>query len=241
MSTISPGPDGSPPASKLRYRYHTQEFGGFDIHYRTLRDRQQFEDIDNAAENLGVPPASWPMFGVVWQAGEVLARLMADYEVENLRILEIGCGVGLASLVLNKRHADISATDIHPSAQDYLDHNTELNGDPLIPFFRCAWDDPGKPDFGAFDLIIASDVMFEPDHLEKLIEFIQEHAQEKCEIILSDAGRGYAGKFNRAMEKLGYVSDELSGFAPFTAAEKFKGKIHRHRRGFQDCSTPSPG
>lgn len=172
------------------------------------------------------------MFGVVWQAGEVLARLMADYEIDDLRILEIGCGVGLASLVLNKRHANISASDIHPSAQDYLNHNTELNGDPLIPFFRCAWDDPTAANFGSFDLIIASDVMFEPNHMEKLIWFIQEHAQEKCEIILSDAGRGYAGKFNRAMAELGYSYEELPAIKPFTKAENFNGRIHRHRRGF---------
>ena len=42
------------------------------------------------------------------------------------RILEVGCGLGLASLVLNERSADISATDYHPEVETFLKINTEL-------------------------------------------------------------------------------------------------------------------
>ncbi|MGD8802761.1 MAG: histidine kinase, partial [Gammaproteobacteria bacterium] len=54
----------------LRYRYQTIELNGIDIHLRTLRDRQQYNDIDGIAEKLGISPASWPLFGVVWPSGE---------------------------------------------------------------------------------------------------------------------------------------------------------------------------
>lgn len=55
----------------LRFRYQTIEFGGagnMDIHVRTLRDKQQFSDINQLAENLGISSASWPIFGVVWDS-----------------------------------------------------------------------------------------------------------------------------------------------------------------------------
>lgn len=223
----------TPIESTLRYRFHTREIGDFDIHFRTLRDRQQFEDIDQEAENLGVSPASWPLFGVVWQAGEVLAQLMAEYEIGNKRILEVGCGVALASLVLNKRGADISATDYHPSAERYLDFNTTLNGDAKIPFLRTAWEDLPDQGFGLFDLIIASDVMFEPDHTDKLVAFIELYAQPQCEVLLADAGRGYGNRFTRGMAGLGYNNEQLTSIAPFTNAADFKGKIQRYRRGAQ--------
>jgi len=223
--------------SILRYRFHTREIGSFDIHYRTLRDNQQFEDIDQQAENLGVSPASWPMFGVVWQAGEVLAELMTEFDVGDKRTLEIGCGVALASLVLNKRGADIHATDYHPSAQAYLDYNTALNDDPAIPFMRASWKDPQDPAFGTFDLIIASDVMFEPDHPAMLAEFIQRYARATCEVIMADAGRGYRNSFTRSMATLGFAAETLDlrtakqkeqGEAikpvkPFTNPETYKG------------------
>lgn len=42
----------------------------------------------------------------VWRdlSGEVLAHLMFEHEIDGLKILEVGCGIGLASLVLNHRY-----------------------------------------------------------------------------------------------------------------------------------------
>lgn len=222
----------SKPASTLRYRFHTHEFGELDIHYRTLRDRNQFEDRDQAAEKLGVSPASWPLFGMLWQAGEVLAQAMAGYDFEGKRMLEVGCGVGLASLLLNKRGADISATDYHPSAEAHLDYNTTLNGDAKIPFLRASWIDEADPAFGKFDVIIASDVMFEPDHPDLLAAFMRRYAREKCEIILADAGRGYKNSFIRSLEKLGFQLEVLEDIAPFTDPAHYKGKLLKFSRGF---------
>lgn len=221
----------SKPVSTLRYRFHTHEFGDLDIHYRTLRDRNQFEDTDQTAEKLGVSPASWPLFGVLWQAGEVLAQAMAEYDFEGKRILEVGCGVGLASLLLNKRGADISATDYHPSAEAHLDYNTDLNGDAKIPFLRASWADEADPAFGKFDVIIASDVMFEPDHADMLAAFMQRYARDKCEIILADAGRGYKNRLIRSLEQLGFQLEELEDIAPFTDPEHYKGKLLKFSRG----------
>ena len=67
--------------SSLRVRYQTIEFGEVDIHLRTLRDNQEFQDKDGEAEKLGISSASWPLFGVVWDAGKVLAHHMCDYDI----------------------------------------------------------------------------------------------------------------------------------------------------------------
>ncbi len=78
-----------------------------------LRDVLQFEDPDGVAGKLGISSAAWPIFGVIWPSGEVLANLMLDYQIKGKRVLEVGCGIALASLVLNQRDADITATDHH--------------------------------------------------------------------------------------------------------------------------------
>ena len=216
----------------LRYRFQTREFGEYDIHYRALRNRQQYDDRSGEAEALGISAASWPLFGVVWQAGEVLAKLMADYDIDNRRILEVGCGVGLASLLLNKRHADVSATDIHPSAKANLDYNTRLNNDRDIPFLRTAWEDNPDACFGQFDLIICSDVLFEPDHAGKLAHFIELYAKPVCEVVLVDAGRGLSNEFTRSMEANNYHRERVEDIDPFTDPERFRGRIQRYQRGF---------
>lgn len=187
----------------LRYRYQTIEVDGLDIHLRTLRDRQQFHDPNGVAEALGISSASWPLFGVVWASSEVLAHLMKDYNVDGQRILEVGCGIGLASLMLNQRHADITATDHHPAVECFLEHNVSLNNGKTIPFVRTGWND-ALSELGNFDLIIGSDLLYERDHVDLLAGFIHQHAKPRCEVIIIDPGRGQTARFSKKMVSLGY-------------------------------------
>ena len=189
--------------SSLRVRYQTIEFGDTDIHLRTLRDNQEFSDDDHIAEGLGISSATWPLFGIVWPAGEVLAHLMVDQNIKGKRILEVGCGIALSSHVLNDREADITATDYHPEAGNFLDENTALNDTKTIPFVRTGWADE-TTDLGLFDLIIGSDVLYERGHAELLSDFINQHANSSCEVVLVDPGRGHHARFSKLMMKLGF-------------------------------------
>lgn len=214
----------------IRFRYQSNDFGEYDIHYRSLKNRNQFEDINGIAEELGISSASWPLFGMVWQSGEILAQLMANYDLGGRRILEVGCGVGLASLVLNKRMANISATDIHPLANEYLNHNTLLNHDREIPFFRTDWIDSQDGSHGEFDLVIGSDILYERPHNKLLSIFIEYYARATSEVIIVDGGRGFSSKFTKLMKANGFSVEILDTIAPFTNPELFKGKILRYRR-----------
>ncbi|MDH5737531.1 MAG: histidine kinase, partial [Gammaproteobacteria bacterium] len=171
--------------SGLRYRYQTVEIDNTDIHLRTLRDTQQFADINGAAEKLGVSPSSWPLFGIVWDSGKILAHLMQNHDIEGKRILEVGCGMALSSLILNRRFADITATDYHPEAERFLINNVKLNDGRPIPFYRSDWNSENRA-LGEFDLIIGSDILYEPDHARLLSGFINRHAKPECEVIIVD-------------------------------------------------------
>jgi len=212
-----------------RIRYQTVEFGDVDIHVRTLRDHMQYLDVDGIAEKLGISSATWPIFGVIWDSGRILARHMAEFKIDGKRILEVGCGIGLASLVLNHRLADITATDYHPEAEAFLEANVVLNKGKKIPFFRTGWAD-GKDDLGRFDLIIGSDLLYERGHAGLLSRFIDDHANPCCEVVLVDPGRGNQGRFTKCMAELGYAS---SGYRPENAAcagLSFKGRILTYLR-----------
>jgi len=190
--------------SALRLRYQTIEFGSTDIHIKTLRDRQQFSDPLGIAKNLGISSANWSLFGIVWASGEILAKLMFQFDIEGKRILEVGCGIGLASLVLNKRSANITATDYHPEVEKFLKDNAKLNNTQTIPFTRTAWTDENVS-LGTFDIIIGSDLLYEEQHARELSHFIEEHAKPNCEIIIVDPGRKYHARFTKMMQALGYV------------------------------------
>ncbi len=224
----------------LRIRYQTLEFEGFDIHLRTLRDRQEYEDPDGEAERLGISSAQWPLFGVVWDSSRVLAEILSHREVDGLRILEVGCGIGLASLVLNEREADITATDRHPEVGVFLDANTDLNDAVPIPFVRTGWTDlAAGEELGEFDLIVGSDLLYEEESVRELADFVGRHARPICTLLLVDPGRGHSNAFRRAMEVQDFHHDQRKATeAEHPPSGDFSGRIHRFRRGFPGLDVP---
>lgn len=213
----------------IRVRYQTIEFDNTDIHVRSLRNNQEFSDPLGEAEALGISSAQWPLFGIVWKSGEILAHEMEHFAIEGKRILEVGCGIGLSSLLLNSRHADITATDIHPEAGNFLAENAKLNKGVDIPFLRADWKDP-LVGLEKFDVIIGSDILYERDHIELLSEFLNRHASSKCEIILVDPGRSNHAAFSKKMVKLGFAHTQHKSKHGDLITGAFKGQILNYLR-----------
>ncbi|HAU27281.1 MAG TPA: histidine kinase, partial [Alteromonas australica] len=182
----------------LRLSYQTIEFGKIDIHLCTLRNKQEFHDSEGTAEALGISSATWPIFGILWPSSLVLAHFVSNYDIGTKRVLEIGCGTALSSLLLNKQHVDITATDYHPEVETFLNRNSLLNGDTVIPFERTGWAD-NNDSLGYFDLIIGSDLLYEDEHIELLSDFIQAHSNPTCEVIIVDPGRSRKNKLAKKM------------------------------------------
>nr|WP_221435196.1 methyltransferase domain-containing protein [Thalassotalea piscium] len=213
----------------IRVAYQTIEFGDIDIHLRTLRDKNQFSDDNNEAKNLGINSTLWPIFGVIWPSSIVLANYMNHFNTQGKRILEIGCGIGLTSLMLNKRHDDITSTDMHPEVQRFLDKNTHLNRDADIPFYRTNWADL-CPELKTFDVIIGSDILYEDEHIDLLIAFIERHANPACEVILVDPGRGRKAKFSKKMALLGYSANQEKAQQAINMPDAYNGYILSFKR-----------
>ncbi|MFT5812640.1 MAG: putative nicotinamide N-methyase [Psychroserpens sp.] len=215
--------------TNLRYRYQTIEFGKTDIHLCTLRDKQEFYDPEDIAKNLGISSATWSLFGVVWPSSLVLAHFIEQYPLGTKRILEIGCGMALSSLLLNKRKADITATDYHPDVGAFLLRNTLLNQDSPISFEQTDWSNK-QDTLGLFDLIIGSDLLYEDEHIELLADFIEAHANKSCEVILVDPGRGRKSKLSTKMLNFGFSSDHIKPEHTDYIAQDFKGHILKFKR-----------
>ena len=210
----------------LQTQMASYAINGIDYRIRSLLDRNQFSDPDGKAEALGISPSLWPFFGMVWPSGLKLADIMSREELGGLDILELGCGLGIASLIVNARGGLILATDYHPTAEEFLDENSRLNGLQVTAFLRCDWRVLQK-DIRRFDLIIGSDLLYEPDHPEQLALFISLHAKDSAQIIIVDPKRNLQGKFRKRMEALGYVVSSEQGNAGDFSAFGFKGVIFR--------------
>lgn len=217
--------------ASIRIRYQTIEFDGIDIHVRSLRDKQQFSDPLGEAESLGISSAQWSLFGVVWDSSEILAHKMAHFDITGKRILEVGCGMALSSLLLNYREADITATDYHPEAGNFLTENIKLNHGRKIPFLRTDWANL-EDGLGKFDVIIGADLLYERQHIELLSEFINRHANPQCEVILVDPGRGHHAPFSKKMLTLGYSYSQYKPENTSYLKAPFKGQVIKYLRAW---------
>jgi predicted nicotinamide N-methyase len=181
----------------------THRVGSRVYSIRALADRLQYSDPDELAARAGISKAAWPTFGVLWPAGIALAQEMNHIPIAGKRILEVGCGIGLSSLVLRMRGADITACDHHPLAGEFLRHNAKLNGLAPIAFHLAPWGGRNSR-LGRFDLIIGADLLYERDHPSLLSGFMSRHATAAGCVIIADPGRGYRGRFSSQMRAQGY-------------------------------------
>jgi predicted nicotinamide N-methyase len=205
------------------------QLGGQDFRICALADRQQYADPDGMAELAGISSAQWSLFGQIWPAGRILAEAMAGFDVAGKRILEIGCGLGLSSLVLQRRRADITASDHHPLAEHFLRGNALRNGLPIVAYRDLPWliDDAI---LGRFDLIIGSDVLYEHQHVALLAALLQRHARDGAEIIIADPGRGFGNPLSRALRGQDYRVDEARCAFADTDRKPFRGRLLHYRR-----------
>ncbi len=196
---------------------------------KALLDHQQFSDPEGHAERAGISSATWPLFGQLWPASWALAQAVHGVDIAGRRILEIGCGLGLPSLVLQQRGADITASDHHPLVERFLDYNATLNQLEPLNYYDLPWDE-AAPELGRFDLIIGSDVLYERDHAELVAQVIERRANPEAEVLITCPGRGYRGRLGRALEAQGFRLTEKP--RPFQEGEAppYRGRLLRFRR-----------
>jgi len=217
--------------------------GADDLIIRSLLDRRQFFDPLGEAERMGISSAAWPLFGLLWPSGAQLAARMALRPVcAGERILEIGCGLALASLVGHRRGADVTASDCHPLAESFLKENLRLNDLAPMKYRHGRWGDaePGPEREGAsafsvvqgqFDLIIGSDLLYERDAAAALPRFIARHLAPAGVAWIIDPDRGNRPVFNRQMAAQGFRMREERLREPASAGTTaYRGRLLSYRR-----------
>jgi SAM-dependent methyltransferase len=203
--------------------------GGGDLEIRSLLDRLQYADPDGLAALAGISPASWPLFGQVWPSAHVLADLMQVRQLGSQRFLEIGCGLALASLVIHRRGGDVTASDCHPLTEVFLRDNLRRNLLPPMKYSTGNWTRP-NPSLGRFDVLIGSDLLYEPDHPEQLVEFIELHTVPCAEVMIIDPNRGHRPAFTRRMHEAGFDLTDTKLLEPLADGTPYRGHLLRYRR-----------
>jgi predicted nicotinamide N-methyase len=132
-----------------------------------------------------------PYWAELWPAATALTGALPE-RLEGVRVIELGCGLGVPSLVAAAHGADVTATDWAEDAIELLRVNAARNALTLRPEvrdWRASWPE-------RFDLAIAADVLYEQRNVEPLIARLRELAPAA---LVALAGRPYEAEFLRAV------------------------------------------
>jgi predicted nicotinamide N-methyase len=127
-----------------------------------------------------------PYWAELWPAATALAAALPD--VGGLRVVELGCGLGLPSLVAAARGADVTASDWAEDAVALLRENAARN-DLVLRVEVRDWREPWPK---RFDVALAADVLYERRNVEPLLERLRELAPVAY---VGLAGRPYEAEF----------------------------------------------
>ncbi len=149
-----------------------------------------------------------PYWSVLWRSGVALARELDPARVAGLRVVELGCGLGVPSLAAARAGAEVLATDACEEALALLRRNARENGFEL----QTAVVDWGRPDElvrrGPFDLVLAGDVLYERPAVAQLLALLPRLGPEAW---VADPGRPAAEAFLERARARWEVSTQIRG------------------------------
>lgn len=126
----------------------------------------------------------FPLWAKIWKASWVLSGYLADMPVDvNKRILEIGGGIGLVSIVAAAFGHQITMTEYHPHALNFARANAWRNNCRELPIFKLDWHHSGLSE--RFDMIVASEVTYKEEDFSPLTQLFRSNLKPGGEIILA--------------------------------------------------------
>jgi predicted nicotinamide N-methyase len=194
---------------------------------RLLRPRSGDALLDEVLAEDDPADDRLPFWAELWPSGSALAAAVAAEPLAGVRVLELGCGLGLVSVVAALAGADVLAADQSPEAVAFSTVNARRNGVP-VRVVRCPFERP-EPLLAAapYDLVLAADVIYEPRTVPVLVELLPQLVGPGGRVWLADPGRPREPDFLRGVDAAGWQRDTVVVSPPDTLPRV---RIHRLTR-----------
>jgi predicted nicotinamide N-methyase len=195
------------PLSPLNWPTHTihRKFGAITVQLQVIKD---FDDVLNHCVATHPNDTDMiPYYADLWPSAEAMSQhIVNTYETLcDTRIIELGCGLGLPSILCAKLGGDVTATDFHPDNRAYFEHNARDNDVSNIAYRQLDWSTPSV--CTRYDLVIGSDLLYEQKQIESLTHCILTLLAPGGTFILADPGRDHIQAAVDSFENSGFTHD----------------------------------
>jgi predicted nicotinamide N-methyase len=135
-----------------------------------------------------------PYWADVWPSAVVLARFIVGQRGGGRTLLELGCGAGLVAAAAALAGFEVTATDYYQDSLLFTRLNVARNAGCEPTVRLVDWRDL-PTDLGTFDVVVASDVLYEHTYGSLVAAAIARTLRPTGVATLADPGRVAAGDF----------------------------------------------
>ena len=149
-----------------------------------------------------------PYWADLWPASKQLATTLLEEDGRGRTLLELGCGLGLATVAAMDAGFEVTATDYYQDALHVTRGNAarNLGREPRVRLVDWRqWPD----DLGLFDTVIAADVIYEVEYSTLVAQCLARALAPEGEAIIADPGRVALAGFFEALPQCGLVLHDL--------------------------------
>jgi predicted nicotinamide N-methyase len=147
-----------------------------------------------------------PYWAELWPSALALARYMVQHvRLAGRQILELGCGLGLVGVVAALQGARVLCTDYEADALAFARHNARRNACRQMRFRLVDWRRPLLR--RRYDIILASDVIYEARNFGPLVAVLQRHLARGGCALFAEPGRPNAIPFFALLRRRGFTYD----------------------------------
>lgn len=182
--------------------HHTVQIQDVSIELEMVRDIDAI--IDYYAEQHSDDIDMIPYYAELWPSALALAKYILEpaHCLRGKHIIELGCGLGLPSLVAAGQGARVLATDFHPHNEKFLKRNIDLNTISHISYQVLNWALP--PENACYDLVMGSDLLYEERNIDILVSCADCLCAAQGKIIIADPGRRHLQAAVSQFKKRGF-------------------------------------
>jgi predicted nicotinamide N-methyase len=161
------------------------------------------------------PGRPLPYWGRLWPSGEALALALARRPPgPGMRVIELGCGLGLPSIVAARGGAAVTAADGHEDAVAFAAHSLALNElEATVVQADFADDADALVERGPFDLVLAADVLYTVGNADAMLTLLPRLIEPNGEVWLADPDRAGGRRFLAAARSLFHLKTDDAGEA----------------------------
>lgn len=164
------------------------------------------KEVHNAYINKTI---DFPYWAQVWPSAKALAAFIIDHPgyIKNKKVLELGAGLGLPSLVAARWAASVICSDHDPAAIEFAALSAQHH--QLTNVNTCLLDWNDLPQGLQTDVLLLSDINYDPVAFEWQQQFILSFLQKNITVLLSTPQRLMARPFLLPLMNHCHYNEEL--------------------------------